>query len=331
MPGDDVPPPPPPTTKIEPNSPYFLGPQDRPGDYITPTHLKGDNYDEWAADIQTALEARRKFEFLDDTITVLESPCTKSDWTAINAMLISWFSNTIDLEIKSSLSKFREVKPFWDHLRKRFAQTNGPRIQQLRSSLARCEQTKTMVVSVYYGKLHALWHELDHHEPLISCTCCSSCTAGRLHEQRRDQSRLHDFLMGLYSGFYSYLRSNILSQDPLPSLDRAYQLAVQEERVHNARQDTEAKPPDALGFAVRANSGRGSVCSHYKKQGHEVSNCWFRSPCPHFKKKGHDPNNCFEIVGYPAGWNAGSKDSTTVQQSKGGGGTCSCYGCRGLP
>ncbi|XP_021740980.1 mediator of RNA polymerase II transcription subunit 15-like [Chenopodium quinoa] len=33
-PGDDNPPPPPP--KIEPNSPYYLGPQDRPGDFITP-------------------------------------------------------------------------------------------------------------------------------------------------------------------------------------------------------------------------------------------------------------------------------------------------------
>ena len=39
MAGDVVPPPPPP--KIESNSPYFLGPQDRPGDYITPTRFKG--------------------------------------------------------------------------------------------------------------------------------------------------------------------------------------------------------------------------------------------------------------------------------------------------
>ena len=71
-----------------------------------------DNYDAWAADIQTALEACRKFEFLDGTITEPCPPCTKSDWTALNAMLISWITNTIDPTLKENLSKFREAKPF---------------------------------------------------------------------------------------------------------------------------------------------------------------------------------------------------------------------------
>ncbi|RVW38918.1 hypothetical protein CK203_073611 [Vitis vinifera] len=43
------------------NSPFFLGTGDRPGDFITPTRLRGDNYDDWASDIQLALEAHRKF------------------------------------------------------------------------------------------------------------------------------------------------------------------------------------------------------------------------------------------------------------------------------
>ncbi|RVW73678.1 Retrovirus-related Pol polyprotein from transposon RE2 [Vitis vinifera] len=67
MAGDDEPPLPPP--KREMNSPFFLGTGDRPGDFITPTRLRGDNYDDWASDIQLALEARRKFEFLEGTIT----------------------------------------------------------------------------------------------------------------------------------------------------------------------------------------------------------------------------------------------------------------------
>lgn len=207
-----------PSTKIDPSSPYFLGPQDRPDDFITPTRLNYDNYDTWAADIQTALEARRKFDFLDGTILAPSLPCTKSDWTAINAMLISWITNTIDPTLKASLSKFREVKPFWDHLKQRFAQTNGPRIQQLRASIAKCEQTKSMSVSTYYGTLHAIWQELDRHEPLISCSCCKSCTTGERHEIRLAKARLHGFLMGLYPEYYSSLRTQILSQDPLPVL-----------------------------------------------------------------------------------------------------------------
>ena len=101
-----------PSLKIAPNSPYYLGPQDRPDDFITPTRLTLDNCDAWAADIQTALESRRKFEFLDGTITEPYPPCTKSDWTALNAMLISWITNTIDPTLKANLSKFREAKPF---------------------------------------------------------------------------------------------------------------------------------------------------------------------------------------------------------------------------
>ncbi|RVW12195.1 Retrovirus-related Pol polyprotein from transposon RE2 [Vitis vinifera] len=68
MAGDDEQPPLPPP-KREMNSPFFLGTRDRPGDFITLTRLRGDNYDDWASDIQLALEARRKFEFLEGTIT----------------------------------------------------------------------------------------------------------------------------------------------------------------------------------------------------------------------------------------------------------------------
>lgn len=61
--------PPPPPAKIDPTSPYYLGPQDRLGDFLTPSRLRVDNYDDWVADIQTALEARRKFCFIDGSVT----------------------------------------------------------------------------------------------------------------------------------------------------------------------------------------------------------------------------------------------------------------------
>ncbi|CAL5215103.1 unnamed protein product [Lathyrus oleraceus] len=170
--------PPPPTPKIEPNSPYYLGSQDRLGDFIIPTRLTAYNYESWATDIKTALEARRKFKFLDGSINKPSPHCMKFGWTTINA---------IDPDLKTSLSKFREAKPFWDHLKQHFAQANAPRIQQLRSSISKCEQTKLMPVFVYFGKLHTLWQELDQHEPLILCSCCDSCLAGKLHEERRAQ------------------------------------------------------------------------------------------------------------------------------------------------
>ncbi|RVW81267.1 hypothetical protein CK203_041076 [Vitis vinifera] len=60
--GDEQPPLSPP--KREMNSPFFLGTGDRPGDFITPTRLRGDNYDDWASDIQLALEAPEQWKAL---------------------------------------------------------------------------------------------------------------------------------------------------------------------------------------------------------------------------------------------------------------------------
>ncbi|RVW73210.1 Retrovirus-related Pol polyprotein from transposon RE2 [Vitis vinifera] len=321
MAGDDEQPPLPPP-KREMNSLFFLGTGDRPGDFITPTHLRGDNYDDWASDIQLALEARRKFEFLEGTITGPQPPYTQSDWNTVNAMLVSWITNTIDPEVKSTLSKFRDAKRLWEHLKQRYAMVNGPRIQQLKTSIAKCEQPKSMSVTTYYGKLNVLWEEFFKHEPLISCTCCSSCTAASLHQARREQGKLHDFLMGLNTDLYAQLRTNILSQDPLPSLDRAYQLVIQDERVRLAKAVTEDKPAEVLGFAVRtgARRGRGKterpVCSHCKKTGHETSTCWSLVACPHCHKHGHDKNNCYEIVGYPEGWLDQNKADGGVGRSR---------------
>ncbi|XP_021863565.1 uncharacterized protein [Spinacia oleracea] len=288
MAGDESPPPPP---TLDPSSPFYLGPNDKPGDFITPTRLHHENYDDWASDIQTAMEARRKFGFLNGTYTKPIPPCTQSDWIALNAMLISWIMNTITPEVKTSISKYREVKRLWDTLKAQFAVVNGPRIQQLHSSIARCEQTKTMTVAAYYAKLNVLWEELHNHEPIIECACCTSCTAGSRHEERRENGKLHQFLMGLYSDYYAQTRANILSQDALPSLNRAYQLVIQEERVRKARQPTEDRAPEVLGFALRTDSSRG------RGRGDRVDKSHLT--CTHCKKTGHEVSHCFEIVGYP--------------------------------
>ncbi|XP_074378633.1 uncharacterized protein LOC141720179 [Apium graveolens] len=175
-----------PSPKIDTTSPFYLGTQDRPGDFITSTRLKGENYDKWADDIQLALEARRKIRFLDGSI------------------------------------KAPRCEAAWDTHQTRFALVNGPRIQQLKSSIAKCKQIKIMSVETYFGKLSTLWEELNHLEHLITCAYCSACTAGQQHEKRREASRLHQFLMGLCSKYYAHLRTNIFSQDPLRTLDRVF-------------------------------------------------------------------------------------------------------------
>ncbi|KAF7805371.1 retrovirus-related Pol polyprotein from transposon TNT 1-94 [Senna tora] len=86
-------------------SPYDLTSLDNPGLSITQVHLKGDNYDEWARDIRTALRARKKFGFVDGTIPKPEEKsCDLEDWWTINSLLVSWIRNTIEPGLRSSIS-----------------------------------------------------------------------------------------------------------------------------------------------------------------------------------------------------------------------------------
>ena len=48
-------------------SPYDIIGNDNPGSLITQVKLKGENYDEWARSLRTALRARKKFGFVDGT------------------------------------------------------------------------------------------------------------------------------------------------------------------------------------------------------------------------------------------------------------------------
>ncbi|CAO2830439.1 unnamed protein product [Amaranthus hypochondriacus] len=112
--------------KIEPNSPFYLGAQDKLGEFITPMRLKLENFNNWAHAIYVALSSRRKFGFLDGTITDVVPPATKDDWVTIHCMLVSWLMNTIDPEVKSLLSNYDNAKLLWDDLNERFCVVNGP-------------------------------------------------------------------------------------------------------------------------------------------------------------------------------------------------------------
>ncbi|CAH9105980.1 unnamed protein product [Cuscuta epithymum] len=274
-------------------SPYFLGPQDRPGDFITPVRLTSNNYDDWSNAIRLALRARRKYVFVDGSIDKPAPPCTEEDWLTIHSMIVSWLLNTISPEVKSTLSRYENGARLWNDLKERFSSVDGPRIHQVKVDLARCVQTKGMTVGTYYAKLQTLWDDLNNYEPLIACKC-NRCTCDVLgqHEKRRASEHLHQFLMGLYTDFFGHTRSQLLAQTPLPSLNRAYQQMTQEERVRGFVQAQDDRP-EVLGFAVRTEgkgAGRGMkldksslICSYCKFSGHEVT-------------------NCFELHGYPDWW-----------------------------
>ncbi|XP_074301613.1 uncharacterized protein LOC141633015 [Silene latifolia] len=215
-------------TKIESSSPYYLGPQDKPGDTITHIRLTLDNFDEWVHDVRVALKSRRKYVFVNGTINEPKPPCSDDDWETIHSMLVSWLSRTISDEVRALLPKFENAKRLWDALHERFAVVDGSRIHQIQAGLRDCHQSEGMSVTVYYGKLCQLWDDLDKHQPIIECKCCSNCTSAKQHLDRRESDRLQQFLLGLLFAPYASLRSIILAQNPLPTVARAYHMVCQE-------------------------------------------------------------------------------------------------------
>ena len=137
-------------------SPYDITSFENPGLLITQLQLKGENYDEWARSIRTALRARKKLGFLDGTIKRPDETSEDlEDWWTINSLLVSWIQNTIEPSLRSTISHVEVAKDLWNDIKERFSITNGPRIQQLKSELVDCKQ-KGMTIADYYGKLKQL-------------------------------------------------------------------------------------------------------------------------------------------------------------------------------
>uniref|UniRef100_A0A6N2M1J8 Glycoside hydrolase family 19 catalytic domain-containing protein n=1 Tax=Salix viminalis TaxID=40686 RepID=A0A6N2M1J8_SALVM len=163
--------------------------------------LKGDNYEEWARSIRTALRARKKFGFIDGIIKRLDK-------------------GSEDL--------------------------NCPRIvERLGRQILHHQQAKNPTVKICINRMqtgrnqhHGLLQEtktnldeLDNFKQTPVCKCGNcTCNLGSILEKKREEEKVHLFLMGLDEQTYGTVRSNILAQDPLTGLNKVYSILTQEER-----------------------------------------------------------------------------------------------------
>lgn len=91
---------------------------------------------------------------------------------------------------------------------------------------------------------------------------------------------------------YGTVRSNILSMETLPNINRAYSMIIQEERHQNMAKTHEEKG-DVVGFSVQSSSpARAAFARGKEKQG----------TCTHSGRPGHEVKSCYQIIGYPEWW-----------------------------
>ncbi|GAU34891.1 hypothetical protein TSUD_144220 [Trifolium subterraneum] len=271
-------------------SPYDLNSNDNPGSIITQVQLRGENYDEWAKAIRTSLRARRKWGFVEGTVKQPdENSPEMEDWWTVQAMVVSWILNTIEASLRSTISYMENAKELWDDIKDRLSVVNGPRIQQLKSELASCKQEGMTMVN-YYGKLKALWDELGNYQQIPICTCKGcTCDIKTKLEKRREEEKVHQFLMGLDDVLYGTTRSSLLATDPLPSLNRVYATLIQEERVKTIARSKEERI-EIVGLTVKTG---GRMRERGDPKDKACSNC---------KQSGHEATGCFQLIGYPDWW-----------------------------
>ena len=97
--------------------------------------------------------------------------------------------------------------------------SSAPKIHQPKASLADCKQGGMKVVD-FYSKVMSSWSELEGQIRRPQCTCkkCECDISGQV-TKLLEEERTHQFLLGLNDEIYSNVRSQILSQESLPSLD----------------------------------------------------------------------------------------------------------------
>ncbi|KAL1198691.1 Retrovirus-related Pol polyprotein from transposon TNT 1-94 [Cardamine amara subsp. amara] len=284
-------------------SPFDLTAADNPGAVISKPLLKGRNYDEWACAFKTALCSRKKFGFLDGSIPkpTSDSP-DYEDWGPINALLVSWIKMSIDPTLLSNISHRDNAKDLWDHIKKRFAVTSGPRNQQIKTELANCKQ-HGISVEEYFGRLTKIWDTMASYRPLRICKCGKcECDLVTLQEKDREEDQVQQFLYGLDERLFQTVRSTLITRIPLPTLEEAYNAVKQEEDQHQNTRIREEKP-EVTAFAIQTKP-------RFKTDTSTMI-------CKHCNRQGHLSETCFAVIGYPEWW--GERPKTRVTQGRGRG------------
>ncbi|XP_042028691.1 uncharacterized protein LOC121775724 [Salvia splendens] len=267
-------------------SPYFLHPSDNPGVALVPQLLIGSNYSTWGCSFITALLAKNKLVFVDESILRPNGDdLLYQAWIRCNSIVVAWLRNSVSAQI-SSIMFLDNAYEIWSDLKERFSLGDSARLYQLRQQLMTLNQGN-LDVSTYFTNLRTVWDEFKNSQSLSWCNCnrCTCNSAARWH-QHQENDYIVQFLISLNPTF-SQIRSNILAISPLPSLSKVFSLVVQEERqrridgklISSAYSPAPAPVTSEQPFANAAsNFGRGFnkfLCNHCGKTNHNVDKCFF--------------------------------------------------------
>ncbi|XP_049415272.1 uncharacterized protein LOC125878016 [Solanum stenotomum] len=273
--------------------PFFLHASDSPGMNLVNSPFNGKGYGGWKRSILIALSAKNKIGFIDGTQKELAP--TSADfklWSRCNDMVLSWLLNSLSKEIADSVIYSKTAKDLWQELEDRFGQSNGAQLYHLQKELSDLVQGSNDIAG-YFTKIKRLWDELDALSTSVNCTCDCQCGGKAKMGKSLQDERLIQFLMGL-NDVYAAGKSNILMLSPLPSVNHAYSLLMQDEKQREVYMSSHY-PGNSTSFLATNQTTLGQKSGYYeakqKKTNLVCSNC---------KKPGHSVDKCYRIIGFPS-------------------------------
>ncbi|KAF7810233.1 uncharacterized protein G2W53_036976 [Senna tora] len=115
-------------------------------------------------------------------------------------------------------------------------------------------------------------------------------------DQLEADTRLVQFLMGL-SQTFEVIRSQILSLDPLPSVNKAFAMVVNVETEKEINQTLNINSVEGSTMLAR-----GNYRTEGSKKFDDRKNEKMSKHCDHCQQNGHTKDGCFKLIGYPDWW-----------------------------
>lgn len=182
------------------------------------------------------------------------------------------------------------AKQAWDMLDTLYNVTNGVQKLKLERELFYTQQEDASVTE-YYAKMKALWEEREAMRVLPAITELSpevNAFTAALNKER-EELRLFQFLNGIDED-YAGIRTQILMQNPLPSVEMACGIFLQEELERNVLGTTRFSVESSAMYGKTQSQGESSVGKQGKQETQGEKNC---SACG---KRGHEREKCWSVV-----------------------------------
>ncbi|XP_062014076.1 uncharacterized protein LOC133730515 [Rosa rugosa] len=190
-------------------------------------------------------------------------------------------------EISSSVIHCKEARDMWTEIQERFSHTNTVQLFNIENAIHDCEQGANSVTA-FFTKLKSLWDEKDALCTFPPCQCEAAAKVKAYLETQKTMK----FLMGLGES-YATIRSNVIGMDPLPNVNKAYAMALRNEKqaeVSNGK--TIAPPPEASTHRATNSTEGEKKCEKCNMTNHSTKNCRAHLKCIYCNGKGHTYEYC---------------------------------------